>query len=256
MKVLALVLSTLTLGACLDASDASTDDSNDSNDSIDTTDVGRIATNGLTPGAAQLALNINSTQLTSSSISAMTSSANGRSDLTYIVGCALATGDSITSGAYTFQGGVGIAPGWKTAALTSDQAKQVSACFLSRLNATGVNVTISLRGTLAGTSGTETTDYDLEEGAFFGNIFSNLGANTDWYTCIGDDQLVNNTIGDFPKRKCATYDAGLGQSPCLMAYAGTCSAICTRTGAGNYDNCNYGGTAHSGVITTFLLGHL
>ncbi|MGH9884580.1 MAG: hypothetical protein ACREBE_03575, partial [bacterium] len=98
-------------------------------------------------------------------------------------------------------------------------------------------------------------DYELEEGAFWGNVFTNLGA-VSGYSCNGVDQAADDTIGDLPLRECAEWDGveSSNASPCGFHYAGLCSTACT-TATAPYSGCSFGGgTASAGVVTTFLYG--
>jgi hypothetical protein len=129
---------------------------------------------------------------------------------------------------------------------------------LSRINLTSALVTISARGANAGydTTITEVADYKIEEGAFWGNVFNNLGSITG-YACNGVHQAANDTYGDLPVRECAEWDGVTGSnlSPCGFHYAGLCSAVCT-TATAAYAGCSFqGGTARAEVVTTFLYGN-
>jgi hypothetical protein len=102
----------------------------------------------------------------------------------YLVGCALAPGqyveykDNIFGGLYDnkWEGSLGLCPYWSTK--PADQACQevVSSCLLSRVNAFGVSVELSVRGHDARglaipLGANETNDFPWREGAFYGDIF-------------------------------------------------------------------------------------
>jgi hypothetical protein len=151
---------------------------------------------------------------------------------------------------------MGVAPGWTAHALSATEAAWVSACVLSRVNLTSVPVSVSLRGGNAGSDTTlaEVGDYQIEEGAFWGNIFTDLGAITG-HSCDGVDQAADDSYGDLPLRACAQWDgvASSDRSPCGMSYAGLCSAVCTT--ASPYSGCAFqAGTASEAVVTSFLYG--
>ena len=181
-------------------------------------------------------------------------------DSAYAVSCALDSSQTINytvSGtAYSATGLMGVAPSWTTTALSTSQAAWVSACVLSRINLTSALVTISARGAQAGYDTTigETTDYRIEEGAFWGNVFTDLGSISG-YACNGVDQAANDSYGDLPLRECAEWDGVTGSnlSPCGFHYAGLCTAVCSTGSA--YAGCAFqGGTPHTEVVTTFLYG--
>ncbi len=230
----------------------------DGADAPDVTSIPRIGLNALSPaalGASQLTV----ATLTSSHAAAMATNVYARSVLAYAVGCALGTTQSITftvgSTAYTDPGSFGVAPAWTTRALTATEAAWVSACIISRVNLTSTSVSISARGNYTGyaTTSTELIDYQIEEGAFWGNVFTDQGTLA-FYGCNGVDQAANDTYGDLPLRQCAQSDGtSSGNSPCGFPYAGLCSAVCSTSSP--YSGCAYaGGTAHAEVVTTYLYG--
>jgi len=222
--------------------------------------VPKLAANGLTPGTmanTQLVTDV----LDGASAAAMGSDSDGRRVLAYAVGCALGPTESVeftVDGVdYTSAGAMGIAPGWTEAPLSASEAAWVSACVISRVNLTGVSVAISDRGAATGlvTTATERSTYQVEEGAFWGNAFVDLGSIAA-YSCNGVDQAADDTHGDLPDRECAQWDgvAGSDRSPCGMSYAGLCGDACTTT-TGPYAGCSFlGGAATPAVVTTFLYG--
>jgi hypothetical protein len=219
--------------------------------------VAQIVANALTPtalGHGQLS----STQLTSTSAASMGATADARTVLGFAVGCALSSTQSVdyTVGGVVYHaaGIMGVAPGWTTGALSATAAAWVSSCVLSRVNLTGTMVTISARGDNAGLDTTEgeSGNYVIEEGAFWGNVFLNLGS-LDTNACNGIDQSANDTYGDLPLRQCAQSDGSpRGQStPCGFFYVGLCSDACS-TNYAPYAGC--GDPASDAVVTTFLYG--
>lgn len=78
---------------------------------------------------------------------------------------------------FTFPGSMGLAPDWQTRGLSEAEQELVTACILSRTNAFGVSLEISLREsrpesppTLSASAGEELV-FPYFEAAFFGNIF-------------------------------------------------------------------------------------
>jgi hypothetical protein len=221
--------------------------------------VPRIGANAMSPAALAQA-EITTDQLDASSAEAMGQTADARTVLQYAVGCALDTSQSITftvdDTEYTFSGGMGVAPGWTDGALSASDAAWVSACLFARTNLTSTSVWISARGSDAGlaTTTAELASYQIEEGAFWGNAFVDLGA-VEGYSCNGVDQAADDSYADLPLRQCAQWDGvpESGLSPCGMRYAGLCGDVCTATGT--YGNCAVpGGAAAAEVVTAMLYG--
>lgn len=221
------------------------------------TAVPRLTANSLTPG--QLANGqLTTDQLDATSAAAMGATADAREVLAYAVNCALSDGQSISftvdGTAYTYAGALGLAPSWTSAALLADDAGWVSACVLSRVNATGTQVSISDRGLNAAlaTTSSEVASWTLEEGAFWGNTFVDQGAIAG-FACEGSDAAADATRGDLPERQCARPDASGTTTACGFTYVGTCATACSA--AGPYTGCAAsGGAPSANVITTFVLG--
>lgn len=224
------------------------------------THVPRIGSNSLSP--AKLANTALTTDvLSSANALAMGQTSDARKVLAYAVGCALDDTQSVSfvlnSTTYNFYGAMGLVPGWTSADLSTSEAAWVSACVLARVNALSTTLWISARGDQSGlaTTSTELTDYEIEEGAFWGNTFVDLGSLA-MYSCNGVDQAADDSYADLPYRECAEWDGVTGSnlSPCGMHYAGLCSSACT-TSTAPYDGCSFqGGSAVAEVITTFLYG--
>ncbi|HSN27283.1 MAG TPA: hypothetical protein VLT45_13405 [Kofleriaceae bacterium] len=218
----------------------------------------RLATNGMLPTYIG-PTNIYAYALTSQLLNQnnVISSAGGRSYLSYIVDCALGSNQSVrgTYGftTYTFYGNIGIAPAWTTRPLTSQEGAWISACVIARANQTGTNVTISMRGDAGiwGTTADEAANYNVEEGAFYGNIWA--GNMNQIHACDGVDQVrVGDTYGDLSLRQCAQEDPNNpGYTPCGYVFDGNCADICVRATSGDhYSSCNNFTT----ILTTRLYG--
>jgi hypothetical protein len=218
--------------------------------------VPRLTANSLTPG--QLANGtLTTVQLDATSAAAMGATADARETLSYAVNCALSSSQSITftvdGTSYTYAGALGLASSWTSAALSSDDAGWVSACVLSRVNLTGTAVSISDRGSNAALASTssEVASWDLEEGAFWGNTFVDLGAIAG-LACEGTDQAADDSRGDLPARQCARPDGASSTTACGFTYAGACATACSA--ASPYAGCAApGGAPSANVITTFVL---
>jgi hypothetical protein len=223
------------------------------------TNVPRITVNALSPSAyagSQLTTGV----LDATGAAAMGPTSQARKVLAFAVNCALSSTQSVTFTVggveFTDYGAMGMAPGWVTSGLTATEAAWISACLLARVNLSASVVSISARGSATGlgTTAAELADYQVEEGAFWGNAFTNLGSVTS-FSCNGVDQAADDSYGDLPYRECAQWDGVTGShlSPCGMSYAGLCSDVCSVSGS--YTSCSFnGGTAVGPVITAFLAG--
>jgi hypothetical protein len=226
------------LGACVDAAD-STDDT--------ATADPRIATNGLVPGAIH-SNNLNTKALTSANIQATPGMLDTNAHqiyTSYLVGCALTPSQSVTvyylGQNLVFPGGIGLAPAWTTRALTQSEELDVSACVLARANLTGTSVTISVRGDSPALATTfdERTNYNVEEAAFYGDVFST--STIAKRACNGVDQVRDgDTYGDLPLRQCGQPDPNNpGYTLCGFIFDGNCADVCTFN-VDHYESCPLG----------------
>jgi hypothetical protein len=221
----------------------------------------------------------------------MLSTEDGREVFSYIINCALSDGkeiDATVPGApdtappdtlYTcanescrFPGSLGLAEYWIDHRLDVKGQRWVTACLLARVNYFGVKVIISLRGVapqlLVGRH--EAERYSLEEGAFYGNIFSDPDKPLDWNACRGKDAAAGET-GDLKLRVCTEPDPNdPTRTKCGFNYAGDCGSYtgsATESKACNffdsdgwYEGCLAGQAADEGsaakpyseVITTYV----
>src|SRR5690606_38327405 len=105
--------------------------------------------------------------------------------LSYLIECALPAGEevSITSASgrpRVVAGMFGLAPEWRTGALTPAGERKVSACLAARANHLERSVSISLRHPEVETTAVEADLYTTHEGAFWGNFF---GEDPAIYAC-------------------------------------------------------------------------
>ncbi len=242
----ALVL--ILVGACaIDDVDDGTVDTSD-----DYTNVAKLAGNGITPqqlwDAGTSAAVLDSTNLTN-----LASTISGRAVGPYIVGCALAAGHNVTTSYVndagftmniTFTGAIGLADGWTGSALTIAQQQFVSSCVLARTNRYGAAVTVSLRGptALLNTTTTENTDYALQEGAFFGNVFHTRDYFVGACKGSGDSTIYG--------RECAKPGPLGTDTLCGYTYAGLCSNVCSTSGY--FTSCAANSTTYATPVTTYL----
>lgn len=186
----------------------------------------KLSANAMSPDML-LATSIPVAKLTSAYANTMSATAEGRHVMTYLVGCSLAAGNSQTATYYvdgvpyniTYQGSVGLNSNWKTFSPSLTTQRLVSSCVLSRMNETGASLTISIRGTSYGLDSGETTNYQIREGAFFGNVFN--GGDNYWGSCDYTGAATH------PQRLCSQ------DGHCYMSWAGSCATACTLS-SGNY----------------------
>lgn len=199
----------------------------------------RLAQNRLAQNA------LSSTRLEAAETTAeLLSNADGREVYSYIVGCALdeaTTIEAVIPGApdtappdtlYTcvnetcvFEGSLGLARHWADHKLDPKGQRWVSACLLARVNAFLTTEAISLRGLAPElTVGTDEAElFSVEEGAFFGNLFTDDEGPIDWNACQGEGQ-ASGEFGGLVLRDCAEPDPDdLTRTLCGFNYAGDCA---------------------------------
>jgi len=205
------------------------------------------------------------------------STADGREVFTYLVSCALpadVTLEATIDGVVTeFPGSIGLAPDWTDRALKGSEKRWISACMIARVNAYDVSVSISIRGEHPALTASpeEIATYDLEEGAFYGNIFLPEDQPIEWVACRGAAEAAGEgEVGDLENRAC-TEPAGEGLTVCGFTFAGDCvdyapatpqPHACERKEDGHYEDCHTvpgfddwpDGTERKEVITVFVKG--
>src|SRR5262249_2501095 len=114
-----------------------------------------------------------------SAVNNATTLPNFKKVISYLVQCALPSGQSVTltdenNQPWVLSGSLGLAPEWATGAPTLSGQKYVSACLGARTNAKGHTLRISVRGAPSSltTSTLERTQFGWEEGAYWGNLFT------------------------------------------------------------------------------------
>ena len=182
----------------------------------------RIVTNRLSNGNYQL--NDNAAELVETP--------EGRELLTYVVSCALGEDQVVESTyrgtTYTFEGDVGLARGWVNHKLDIHDQRWVSSCLLARVNGHGISLLVSLRGPSSHLQLTdeEKNEYTVEEGAFYGNIFTPEDEPLLMYACRGKDQAAGepNPGSPLADRDCTEEDpAHPGLTQCGFVYVGDCA---------------------------------
>lgn len=173
----------------------------------------------------------------------------GRDVFSYIVSCALPSGESVTvqdsaGTSYTFGGLIGLAPAWATTTPTVSDRRWVTACVLARTNYYGVPVEISMRGSASAlaTDAAEESAFSAAEGAFYGDLFDDQAQS--WYACGASTTAIE------PLRLCTISENG-STTMCGFTYTNLCSSSC-GSGQGPWSGCAAGSGSYAEVITTFL----
>jgi len=137
--------------------------------------------------------------------SGLMTTALGRTQLAYIVRCALPATASITKQDqygtnYTFQGLLGLAPQWQSGTCDQSCQEDMTACLLAHINTAGIHVPLWIVANNPVVGWGQDPNYPNQEAAFFGNMFT-LGAHgTDptqvpMYYCTGAKYNVNPPQG-------------------------------------------------------------
>jgi hypothetical protein len=192
---------------------------------------GLSVVNGLTSNGLSVVNGLSTTNGLSSTAGLMTT-AQGRKTAEYLVRCALPSGDSVTKQdqngvSYTFDGQIGLAPGWKTGVCDTTCQQAISACMLAHVNTSGVHIPLWLVSPSAAIGWGTNPQYPNREGTFFGNIFSPNSQSrvVDAFYCNGPGFSTDTVPGRLgasqmgaPYRDPYMLDAGAGNcSPCASA---------------------------------------
>jgi hypothetical protein len=222
-----------------------------------------LATNGISQnGISQNGISQNGLTATGLTTTAFTSWFNLAPVLAdvvmrYTYRCAAPAGTAVTwrnpsTGVrYTWDGGLGLAPGW-TAGSPATLAEQqvVTACLVALTNKYGVSITLAVEGrTAAGVqlavTAQELKTYPVREGCFFGNLFAAGGL----FAGI-DHPAWPNTQSS--ARACAfdnTREGMATQCPPIV-FVGACADFCTPDASKTfYERCTYGGVTYQPLVT-------
>lgn len=182
----------------------------------------------------------------------------------YLVGCALEPGqwveynDYLLGGTYDnkWEGSLGLCPDWHTGA--ADQACQevVSACLLSRVNAFGISVDLSLRGhdargnrILLGAN--EANDFPWREGAFYGDVFDQAALADGVNIFVDDNGEVQGRkdlkVGGSIYRNMFACVSSVWTFPEALAKDRVCAGGGTNCAASSVGACRY----HQTMTPTF-----
>jgi hypothetical protein len=175
----------------------------------------------------------------------------------YLIRCAVPEGQvrtytsTQTQQTYTWQGRLGLAPGWAAGQpATLAEQQLVSACLAAHVNKFGVSVTISVLGKDA--TGAfipftleELHQYSRKEACFFGNLFNSEGV----YFGTDGPRLHSN---ESSSRACELSSENLStEDPCPpLTYAGACSQLCQPIIPGGfYVACTWHGVTYRPLTT-------
>lgn len=182
--------------------------------------------------------------------------ADGDMAMHYIVACAVPSGERrswsnpTTGTRFTWEGVLGLAPGWargRPASVTEQQL--VSACLAAMVNKYGVHVPVAVRGRdatgleLAVASGEDL--FTLKEAAFFGNLFTHEGL----FVC--SDRAVLDPA-ESSARACGLFSRadGLIEDCQPLVHVGLCPWSCQKTlGKSFYESCTVDGRKYPTVTT-------
>jgi hypothetical protein len=156
--------------------------------------------------------------------------ADGQEVLNFLVSCALRADQTLVAilqdgTELDFFGDVGLAPEWIHRPLNQIDKGWVSACMFSRVNNHDVSLPISFRGPThaLATTPDELATYTLDEGAFYGQLFTPGNDPINWIACRGRDNTGTPT-GGLADRDCARPDpANPGLTLCGFKFAGDCA---------------------------------
>jgi hypothetical protein len=176
----------------------------------------------------------------------------------YLVRCAVPAGqvrtytDAQTQHTYTWQGNLGLAPGWSSGQpATLAEQQLVSACLAAHVNKFGVSVSISVlgldtQGQLIPFSVDEIQRYSRKEACFFGNLFTGEGVH------------VGNDRGTLSARQSSARMCTLSSSTddertvgCApLVYVGSCTRYCTLDATKTfYTSCRYNDVTYRPLTT-------
>ncbi|HET9990269.1 MAG TPA: hypothetical protein VFQ65_17180, partial [Kofleriaceae bacterium] len=158
--------------------------------------------------------------------------------------------DPVSHVAYSWPGGLGLAPLWSNRAMTLVEQQVMSACMIAHANKYGVHVSIAVEGqaadgTVIARAANELTNYPVREAAFFGNTVNGEGA----FVCL--DHSAWSTVYSSP-RACALDWAPKGPSAVCppMYFAGACSTICIPDATKTfYTSCAFNGKTYKPIAT-------
>jgi hypothetical protein len=163
------------------------------------------------------------------SYNGLMSTFDGRLTTSYLVKCALPAGRQVTkqdqyNAWYTYQGAIGMGPGWESGTCDANCQQGISACMMAHVNTAGVHIPLWLDSPATSVGWGQSPDYPNEEGTYFGNIFTpnpSTGKNDAFY-CNNPgwtNSVVPGRLGAYQPN--APYTNPFGQN---AQCAGNCAA--------------------------------
>jgi hypothetical protein len=153
---------------------------------------------------------------------------DGRDLFSVLVNCAIPEGltleATVGDTTFLFFGELGLARDWLDHPLDREGRGWVSACVFAKINVRDVLIPISVHGPDHGlaTTSDERATWSVEEGAFYGDMFTPLDEPILWIACRGAGQAAGES-GGLIDRDCAEEDpAHPGLTQCGFVYAGDC----------------------------------
>lgn len=172
--------------------------------------------------------------------------------LSLLIACAIPADTVIDPNGLGFFGEIGLAPNWVTRALTITEKRWISACVIARVSGDFLANAVSLRGIhpALSTNTDEQGGWTLQEGAFYGNIFTAADHPVEWLACKGYNG------GNGIDRICAEPDPSDSKlTECGFRFAGNCLDVCKirpPVSTGFYTQCKNGSQPFLEVITVYL----
>ena len=219
-----------------------------------------LSTNGLsTNGLSTNGLSTNGLSTNGFSTWFNQNPSNAAAVMTYVVKCAVPAGqtraftDPLTGTTHTWQGGLGLAPGWASGQVATELEQQVvSACLAAHANKYGINIPISVLGrTAQGTAidytPSELSTFSEREACFFGNLFDGSGI------FAGNDQDYL-TSQESTSRACGLSSSASTSDCPPIVHVSQCSTLCERAYVGTdakpyYAECTYNGKTYRPLTT-------
>ncbi|KFE67785.1 Gamma-glutamyltranspeptidase [Hyalangium minutum] len=176
----------------------------------------------------------------------------------YMVQCALPAGETRTyreletGTAYTWEGSLGLAPGWVRGHDFSVEEQQlVSACLAAHVNKYGMHVPLSVLGLKAerqpiAYSQEELESFPRREACFFGNLFTGEGV------FAGVDRDYLDASESSPRACGLTTQEGASESACspMVHVEESCETLCMLDPSGLfYTECRYNGQKYRPLTT-------
>jgi F5/8 type C domain len=139
---------------------------------------------------------------------------------------------------YTFAGGIGLAPQYKTGGCAKDCLEELSSCLMAHINTAGVHIPLWMTSPDSAIGWGQSPSYPNREGTFFGQLMLlNAKNNLDAYYCNGpgeDTSVVPGRLGSLqgsvPYSNAYPTTGGDCNSHCNMQSSGDGAVTCPGNG--------------------------